>query len=146
MAAPRTDNTLAPDAAEIAEPLFVTPRRAEPHWCDPAPAPAAAETPNAPVTPTTAAPHRRAAHLTPLLNPTAAESAPERAAVTAEDDDDPYDRPRANSTADAQEANDSNDHDAAHNSAAAPVAFDEIARRRAPISDKIHRRNGMAEE
>ena len=125
-------------ADDNGEPLFVEPRRAAPDFPAPALAGPAVETPTASVTPPTAAPRRAAtAPLTPLLTGTAHPAAPPRAAATAQDDEDLDDPPHANSTADADEHDDSNDDAAALNSPTAAVAFDEISRRRAPISDKL---------
>ena len=125
-------------ADEFAEPPFVEPRRAEPDLPSPPPVTPAAETPTAPVTPPAAPPRRGDTEpLTPLLNATAHPAAPARAAATAQDDEDPYNPPHANSAVDAEEHGDGNDAEPAPNSLTAPVAFDEIARRRAPISDKF---------
>lgn len=125
-------------AAENAEPVLVQPRQEDTDLPAPSVAAAAAETPAAAVTSLTAEPRRApTASLTPLLNTTAHPAAPHRAAATAEPVEDAYDPPQANSTDDAHEPHDNDAAGAAPNSPNAPVAFDEITRRRAPISDKF---------
>lgn len=128
----------AETAAENAPEPFVAPRQPDTDSPAPALAAPAAEIAAAPVTPLTAGSGRAAAApLNPLLTPAAHSAADPRAAATAADRDDTYDPPHANSTADADEPTDGSDGDTAPNSPTAPLAFDEITRRRAPIGDKF---------
>jgi hypothetical protein len=117
--APRTDNTTAPAAPPPAPP--------------PETPPAAVTAPPAHPNPTAAAPESA------LLTGTAAAAAPTCGAPTAQDRDDPYDPPRDNSAADAEENTGSVDDVAASNSGSAPLAFDEITRPRRHLRDTFTR-------
>ena len=117
--APRTDNTASPAAPPPAPP--------------PETPPAAVIAPPAHPDPVAAAPE------SPLITAPAAAAAPTRGAPTAQDRDDPYDPPRDNSPADAEQNTGSVDDSAAPNSGSAPLAFDEITRPRRHLRDTFTR-------
>ncbi|MFN8073598.1 MAG: hypothetical protein U0R66_17575 [Mycobacterium sp.] len=137
---PHRSTTTIPveDPAENTEQPFVTPRQDNADVPTPdTPAPST-EIAAAPVTGLTAAPDRAApAPLNPLLITAAHPAAADRTAVGAADRDDTYLPPHANSASDADEPDEDATSGGAPNSPTAPLAFDEIARRRNPLGDKF---------
>lgn len=133
-----TSEMPAVPAPELVPPPFTPPR-----LTDPGPAAGtgwdlAPERADAPTTAVTAPAYQTATAPENIqFTDTAHPTAPDRDAVTAPADDDPYDPPHANSTTHPQETDDDNDDDAHHFPHHTP-AFDEITRRAHPFSDKFH--------
>lgn len=117
---------------------FSPPRNAELPTAPEQPALAAGEIAAAPLTaPDPSSDRAAAAAAEPLITPTATATAAGRAALAEGNRDDPCDQPPDNTPADAQETEYRDSEPPAPNSAAAPLAFDEITRPRRPLADKF---------
>ena len=128
----------APPAEELPLADISPPRSTPPPPASTPEAAAAAERAAGPVTASAAVTDRApTAPEEPLLTPTAEPAADPDDTLAAAARDDGYDQPPGNSAEAAQETDIAIEEPAAPTSLSAPPAFDEITRRRRPISDKL---------